>query len=63
MEIDATGDKKLAASSPGFINATSSVFTVAGAAFTQLLVLAGFIALAVIAARRFHPGAPAPAQG
>ncbi|TLY99669.1 MAG: hypothetical protein E6K23_10335 [Gammaproteobacteria bacterium] len=32
-------------------------------AITQLLVLAGFIALAVIAARRFHPGAPAPAQG
>src|SRR5438105_2195560 len=31
-------------------------------AITQLLVLAGFIALGVIAARRFHPGAPAPAQ-
>src|SRR5256714_643490 len=32
-------------------------------AVTQLLVLAGFIALAVIAARRFHPGEPASAQG
>jgi hypothetical protein len=26
-------------------------------------VLAGFIALGVVAARRFHPGAPAPAPG
>jgi len=32
-------------------------------AITQLLVLAGFIALGVVAARRFHPSAPAPAQG
>jgi hypothetical protein len=32
-------------------------------AITQLLVLAGFIALGVIVARRFHPGEPAPAQG
>jgi hypothetical protein len=32
-------------------------------AITQLLVLAGFIALGVIAARRFHPGEPAPAHG
>ena len=32
-------------------------------AVTQLLVLAGFIAFGVVAARRFHPGAPAPAPG
>jgi hypothetical protein len=32
-------------------------------AFTQPLVLAGFVALGVVAARRFHPGAPAPAPG
>ena len=32
-------------------------------AVTQLLVLAGFVALGVVAARRFHPGAPAPAPG
>ena len=32
-------------------------------AVAQLLVLAGFIALGVVAARRFHPGAPAPASG
>jgi hypothetical protein len=32
-------------------------------ALTQLLVLAGFIALGVVAARRFHPGAPVPAPG
>jgi hypothetical protein len=30
---------------------------------TQLLVLAGFIALGVVAVRRFHPGVPAPAHG
>jgi hypothetical protein len=35
------------------------------AAFTLLhvVVLAGFIALGVVAARRFHPGVPAPASG
>ena len=32
-------------------------------AVTQLLVLAGFIALGVVAARRFHPAAPVPAPG
>ncbi len=32
-------------------------------AITQLLVLAGFIALGVAAARRFYPGMPAPAHG
>jgi len=32
-------------------------------AVAQLLVLAGFIALGVVAARRFHPGVPAPASG
>src|SRR5882762_2123129 len=32
-------------------------------AVAQLLVLAGFIALGIIAARRFHPSEPAPAQG
>jgi hypothetical protein len=32
-------------------------------AITQLLVLAGFIALGVVAARRFHPGMPAPGHG
>jgi hypothetical protein len=32
-------------------------------ALTQLLVLAGFIALGVVAARRFHPAAPVPAPG
>jgi len=32
-------------------------------AVTQLLVLAGFIALGVLAARRFRPGAPAPTPG
>ena len=32
-------------------------------AVTQALVLAGFIALGVVAGRRFHPGGPASAQG
>jgi hypothetical protein len=32
-------------------------------AITQLLVLAGFIALGVVAARLFYPGMPAPAHG
>jgi len=32
-------------------------------AVAQLLVLAGFIALGVVAARRFHPGVPAPVHG
>ena len=32
-------------------------------AVAQLLVLAGFIALGVVAVRRFHPGVPAPASG
>ena len=32
-------------------------------AVAQLLVLAGFIALSVVAARRFHPGVPAPGYG
>ncbi len=40
LEIDSTGSKQLTASSPGFTNAVSSAFTVAGAAFSQLLVLA-----------------------
>src|SRR6266446_63259 len=39
LEIDATGNKQLTASSVGFVNATSSVFNVSGAAFSQLLVL------------------------
>src|SRR6266568_4688972 len=40
LEIDSTGSKQLTASSPGFTNAVSSNFTVAGASFSQLLVLA-----------------------
>ena len=32
-------------------------------AVAQLLVLAGFIALGVVAVRRFHPGVPAPVHG
>jgi hypothetical protein len=46
-----------------FLNALAPKGSEPPFAITQLLVLAGFIALGVIAARRFHPGEPAPAQG
>src|SRR5258708_4677976 len=40
LEIDASGAKQLAATSPGFTNALSGIFSVSGAASSQLLVLA-----------------------
>jgi len=46
-----------------FLNALAPKGSEPPFAIAQLLVLAGFIALGVIAARRFHPGEPAPAQG
>ena len=46
-----------------FLNALAPKGSEPPFAITQLLVLAGFIALGVIAARRFHPGEPAPVQG
>ena len=46
-----------------FLNALAPKGSEPPFAVTQLVVLAGFIALGVIAARRFHPGEPAPAQG
>ena len=46
-----------------FLNALAPKGSEPPFAITQLLVLAGFIALGVIAARRFHPGEPAPTQG
>ena len=46
-----------------FLNALAPKGSEPPFAITQLLVLAGFIALGVIAARRFHPGEPALAQG
>ena len=46
-----------------FLNALAPKGSEPPFAITQLLVLAGFIALGVIAARRFHPTMPASAQG
>jgi len=46
-----------------FLNALAPKGSEPPFAITQLVVVAGFIALGVIAARRFHPGEPAPAQG
>ena len=46
-----------------FLNALAPKGSEPPFAITQLLVLAGFIALGIIAARRFHPSEPAPAQG
>jgi len=46
-----------------FLNALAPKGSEPPFAITQLLVLAGFIALGIIAARRFHPGEPAPVQG
>ena len=46
-----------------FLNALAPKGSEPPFAIAQLLVLAGFIALGIIAARRFHPGEPAPVQG
>jgi len=46
-----------------FLNALAPKGSEPPFAITQLVVLAGFIALGVIAARRFHPGEAAPVQG
>jgi hypothetical protein len=46
-----------------FLNALAPKGSEPPFASTQLLVLAGFIALGVVAVRRFHPTMPAPAQG
>ena len=46
-----------------FLNALAPTGSEPPFAVTQALVLAGFMALGVVAVRRFHPGWPAPAQG